>query len=121
MCPVESGQELVPPEITGYLKGTGLYLAKRSGKSFIHSYLITPMLDPCEGTVVDLPQVFVSACWAPRTITEDVVHGLTLLAAGTLTVGSNVISSSFLLDTNLLPSSHCPIYESDVQLSSRLE
>ena len=49
--------------------------------SFIHSYLITPMLDSCEGAVVDLPQVFVIAHWAPRTTTEDVVHGLTLLAS----------------------------------------
>ena len=41
------------------------------------------MLDPCEGVVVDLPQVFVSARWAPRTTTKDVIHGLTLLAEGT--------------------------------------
>ena len=40
------------------------------------------MLYPCEGAVVDLPQVFVSARWTLGTTTEDVVHGLTLLAAG---------------------------------------
>lgn len=47
------------------------------------SYLVAPMLDPCEGAVVDLTQVFVSACWALRTTPENVVHGLTLLATGT--------------------------------------
>ena len=41
------------------------------------------MLDSCEGAVVDLPQVFVGACWALRTTPENVVHGLTLLATGT--------------------------------------
>ena len=43
------------------------------------------MLDPWRGRccVVDLPQVFVSACWALRTTPENVVHGLTLLATGT--------------------------------------
>ena len=41
------------------------------------------MLDPCKGAVVDLSQVFVSACWALSTTTENVVHGLTLLATRT--------------------------------------